>query len=121
MHHSQIQSGLENDPLWYKDAIIYEAHVRAFSDSNADGMGDFRGLAEKLNYLEDLGVTAIWLLPFFPSPWKDDGYDISDFRSVHPAYGTLRDFQFFLKEAHRRGPFPTSLTSILISLWSGEP
>ncbi len=103
MHHSQIQSGLENDPLWYKDAIIYEAHVRAFSDSNADGMGDFRGLAEKLSYLEDLGVTAIWLLPFFPSPWKDDGYDISDFRSVHPAYGTLRDFQFFLKEAHRRG------------------
>jgi len=103
MHHSQIQSGLENDPLWYKDAIIYEAHVRAFSDSNADGMGDFRGLAEKLDYLDDLGITAIWLLPFFPSPWKDDGYDISDFRSVHSAYGTLRDFQFFLKEAHRRG------------------
>src|SRR5438270_83245 len=92
----------QNDPLWYKDAIIYEAHVRAFYDSNADGMGDFRGLAEKLDYLEDLGVTAIWLLPFFPSPWKDDGYDISDFRTVHPAYGTLRDFQLFLKEAHRR-------------------
>src|SRR5579883_1999156 len=91
-----------NDPLWYKDAIIYEVHVRAFYDSNADGMGDFRGLAEKLDYLENLGVTAIWLLPFFPSPWKDDGYDISDFRSVHPAYGTLRDFQHFLREAHRR-------------------
>jgi len=103
MHHSQILSGLEDDPLWYKDAIIYEAHVRAFHDSNGDGMGDFRGLAEKLDYLEDLGVTAIWLLPFFPSPWKDDGYDISDFRSVHPAYGTLRDFQAFLREAHRRG------------------
>jgi maltose alpha-D-glucosyltransferase / alpha-amylase len=103
MHHSQILSGLEDDPLWYKDAIIYEAHVRAFYDSNADGMGDFRGLAEKLDYLEDLGVTAIWLLPFFPSPWKDDGYDISDFRNVHPAYGTLRDFQGFLREAHRRG------------------
>ncbi len=103
MHPSQILSGLEDDPLWYKDAIIYEAHVRAFYDSNADGMGDFRGLAEKLDYLEDLGVTAIWLLPFFPSPWKDDGYDISDFRSVHPAYGTLRDFQTFLREAHRRG------------------
>ena len=102
MHHSQILSGLEDDPLWYKDAIIYEAHVRAFYDSNADGMGDFRGLAEKLDYLEDLGVTVIWLLPFFPSPWKDDGYDISDFRNVHPAYGTLRDFQVFLKEAHRR-------------------
>jgi maltose alpha-D-glucosyltransferase/alpha-amylase len=91
------------DPLWYKDAVIYEAHVRAFRDSNGDGMGDFRGLAEKLDYLEDLGVTAIWLLPFFPSPWKDDGYDIADFRNVHPAYGTLRDFQHFLKEAHRRG------------------
>ncbi len=101
--HSQILSGLEDDPLWYKDAIIYELHVRAFSDKNADGMGDFRGLAEKLDYLEDLGVTAIWLLPFCPSPWKDDGYDISDFRNVHPAYGTLRDFQNFLREAHRRG------------------
>ena len=67
---------LQSDPLWYKDAIIYEFHVRAFSDSNGDGMGDFRGLGEKLDYLEDLGVTAIWLLPFFPSPWKDDGYDI---------------------------------------------
>ncbi|MDQ2776423.1 MAG: maltose alpha-D-glucosyltransferase [Acidobacteriota bacterium] len=103
MHHSQTLSGLEDDPLWYKDAIIYEAHVRAFSDSNGDGMGDFRGLAEKLDYLEDLGITAIWLLPFFPSPWKDDGYDIADFRTVHPAYGTLRDFQSFLKEAHRCG------------------
>ncbi|MCU1295348.1 MAG: alpha amylase, catalytic subdomain [Bryobacterales bacterium] len=103
MHQSQTLSGLENDPLWYKDAIIYEAHVRAFYDSNGDGMGDFRGLAQKLDYLEDLGVTAIWLLPFFPSPWKDDGYDIADFRSVHPSYGTLKDFQQFLREAHRRG------------------
>ncbi len=103
MQHSHNTDTTNNDPLWYKDAIIYEAHVRAFYDSNADGMGDFRGLAEKLDYLEDLGVTAIWLLPFFPSPWKDDGYDISDFRSVHPAYGTLRDFQHFMREAHRRG------------------
>ncbi|MBV8073317.1 MAG: maltose alpha-D-glucosyltransferase [Acidobacteriaceae bacterium] len=103
MHNSHPNSALISDPLWYKDAIIYEAHVRAFYDSNADGMGDFRGLADKLDYLEDLGVTAIWLLPFFPSPWKDDGYDIADFRSVHPAYGTMRDFQLFLKEAHRRG------------------
>ncbi|MFL6465311.1 MAG: maltose alpha-D-glucosyltransferase [Bryobacteraceae bacterium] len=102
MQHSPTSNGLQGDPLWYKDAIIYEAHVRAFYDSNADGMGDFRGLAEKLDYLEDLGVTAIWLLPFFPSPWKDDGYDISDFREVHPAYGNLRDFQYFLREAHRR-------------------
>ncbi len=103
MQHSQIGNSKDHDPLWYKDAIIYEAHVRAFYDSNADGMGDFRGLAEKLDYLEGLGVTAIWLLPFFPSPWKDDGYDISDFRSVHPAYGTMRDFQHFMREAHRRG------------------
>lgn len=91
------------DPLWYKDAIIYELHVRAFRDSNGDGMGDFRGLAEKLDYLQDLGVDTIWLLPFSPSPWRDDGYDIADYNDVHPAYGTLRDFQAFLKEAHRRG------------------
>ena len=92
-----------SDPLWYKDAIIYELHVRAFRDSNGDGMGDFRGLAEKLDYLQDLGVDTIWLLPFSPSPWKDDGYDIADYNDVHPAYGTVRDFQLFLREAHRRG------------------
>ena len=91
------------DPLWYKDAIIYELHVRAFRDSNGDGMGDFRGLTEKLDYLQDLGVDTIWLLPFSSSPWRDDGYDISDYNDVHPAYGTLRDFQSFLREAHRRG------------------
>ena len=103
MQKKALKNVLEGDSLWYKDAILYELHVRAFYDSNADGMGDFRGLGEKLDYLEDLGVTAIWLLPFFPSPWKDDGYDIADFRDVHPAYGNLRDFQTFLKEAHRRG------------------
>ncbi|MEW5978682.1 MAG: maltose alpha-D-glucosyltransferase [Acidobacteriota bacterium] len=91
------------DPLWFKDAIIYEAHIRAFADSDADGMGDFRGFASKLDYLQELGVTAIWILPFYPSPWKDDGYDISDYTQVHPAYGTLSDFKFFLREAHRRG------------------
>ena len=94
---------LEDDPLWYKDAVIYELHVRAFRDSNGDGMGDFRGLAEKLDYLQDLGVTTIWLLPFSPSPWKDDGYDIADYTDVHPAYGSLDDFKLFLNEAHRRG------------------
>jgi maltose alpha-D-glucosyltransferase/alpha-amylase len=94
---------LENDPLWYKDAVIYEAHVRAFADSNDDGLGDFQGLSQKLDYLQDLGVTAIWLLPFCPSPWRDDGYDTSDYMNVHPAYGTLRDFQAFLREAHGRG------------------
>ncbi len=89
--------------FWYKDAIIYEVHVRAFYDSNADGIGDFPGLISKLDYIQDLGVTAIWLLPFYPSPLKDDGYDIADYFDVHPAYGTLRDFKKFLREAHRRG------------------
>jgi maltose alpha-D-glucosyltransferase/alpha-amylase len=94
---------LVDDPLWYKDAIIYELHVRAFSDSNADGIGDFRGLTEKLDYLQDLGVTAIWLLPFYPSPLLDDGYDIANYTAVHPAYGHLRDARTFIREAHRRG------------------
>ena len=90
------------DPLWYKDAIIYELHVKAFLDSNADGIGDFRGLTDKLDYLQDLGVTALWLLPMYPSPLKDDGYDISDYLDIHKDYGTLKDFQAFLNEAHRR-------------------
>jgi maltose alpha-D-glucosyltransferase/alpha-amylase len=94
---------LQDDPLWYKDAIIYQLHVKAFHDSNGDGVGDFRGLLQKLDYLQELGVTAIWLLPFYPSPQKDDGYDIGDYYSVHPNYGTLEDFKEFLNEAHRRG------------------
>lgn len=93
----------DDDALWYKDAILYELHVRAFYDNNGDGIGDFRGLAEKLDYLQDLGVTAIWLLPFYPSPLRDDGYDIADYTGVHPAYGTLADFKAFLREAHSRG------------------
>src|ERR1700744_4552852 len=88
---------------WYKDAIIYEVHVRAFHDGNGDGIGDFRGLIEKLDYLQSLGVTALWVLPFYPSPLRDDGYDSSDYRQIHPSYGTLRDFRTFLREAHRRG------------------
>src|SRR5215207_2288680 len=90
------------DLLWYKDAIIYELHVRSFFDSNADGIGDFPGLTQKLDYLADLGVTAIWLLPFYPSPLKDDGYDIADYRTVHPDYGDLRQFRRFLDAAHAR-------------------
>jgi maltose alpha-D-glucosyltransferase/alpha-amylase len=90
-------------PLWYKDAVVYQLHVKAFCDSDGDGMGDFKGLTKKLDYLQDLGVTAIWLLPFCPSPLKDDGYDIADYMGVHPAYGTLKDFRIFLREAHRRG------------------
>ena len=94
---------LSPNVTWYKDAIIYEVHVRAFFDSVTDGIGDFGGLTQKLDYLQDLGVTAIWLLPFCPSPLRDDGYDISNYTDVHPAYGTLKDFQRFLREAHRRG------------------
>src|SRR5215831_7692010 len=93
---------LPDDPLWYKDAIIYETHVRTFYDSNNDGIGDFRGLTLKLDYLQELGITCIWLLPFFPSPLRDDGYDISDYLNVHPSYGTLDDFQAFLSAAHDR-------------------
>jgi maltose alpha-D-glucosyltransferase/alpha-amylase len=94
---------LQQEPLWYKDAIVYELHVKAFCDSNGDGIGDFKGLTGKLDYLQDLGVTALWLLPFFPSPLRDDGYDISDYVGIHPAYGTIRDFREFLRQAHRRG------------------
>src|ERR1700733_916458 len=97
------QRGSAADPLWYKDALIYELHVRAFKNSNADGIGDFPGLMQKLDYLQDLGVTCLWLLPFFPSPLRDDGYDISDYLGVHPMYGTIEDFQAFLKAAHDRG------------------
>ena len=89
------------DPLWYKDAIIYELHVRAFLDSNNDGIGDFPGLLSRLDYLQDLGVTCIWLLPFFPSPLRDDGYDISNYVEVNPSYGTLSDFKSFLDAAHQ--------------------
>ncbi|MGO9559085.1 MAG: maltose alpha-D-glucosyltransferase [Acidimicrobiales bacterium] len=92
----------EDTPQWYKDAVIYELHVRAFADSNADGRGDFKGLAAHLDYLHQLGVTAIWLLPFYPSPLRDDGYDIADYTNIHPDYGTLADFRRFVEEAHRR-------------------
>jgi maltose alpha-D-glucosyltransferase/alpha-amylase len=95
--------GSAADPLWYKDAIIYELHVKAFMDGNNDGIGDFQGLLSKLDYVQDLGVTCLWLLPFFPSPLRDDGYDISDYLSVHPNYGTMEDFREFLSQAHARG------------------
>jgi maltose alpha-D-glucosyltransferase/alpha-amylase len=96
------KTGSALDPLWYKDAIIYELHVRAFKDSNGDGIGDFPGLIQKMDYLQDLGVTCLWLLPFFPSPLKDDGYDISDYVNVHSMYGTMDDFGVFLTAAHDR-------------------
>src|SRR5262252_8159335 len=99
----RIVLALPKVPLWYKDAVIYQVHVRAMYDRNGDGIGDFRGLAEKLDYLQELGISAIWLMPFFPSPLRDDGYDISDYRSVHPSYGTLEDVQLFLRAARDRG------------------
>jgi maltose alpha-D-glucosyltransferase/alpha-amylase len=94
---------MDRQPLWYKDAVIYQLHVRAYADSNGDGIGDFAGLATKLDYVRDLGATAIWLLPFYPSPLRDDGYDIADYGDVNPSYGTLADFKSFLREAHERG------------------
>ncbi len=99
---SKAQRISSADPLWFKDAIIYQLHVRAFCDANGDGIGDFKGLTEKLDYVRDLGVTAIWLQPFFASPLKDDGYDIADYLKVNPTYGTLRDVDVFLREAHAR-------------------
>jgi maltose alpha-D-glucosyltransferase/alpha-amylase len=94
---------LLQDPLWFKDAVVYETHVKAFRDANGDGIGDFPGLVEKLDYLEELGITCLWLLPFYPSPLRDDGYDIADYKGVHPSYGTLDDFRLLVREAHRRG------------------
>jgi maltose alpha-D-glucosyltransferase/alpha-amylase len=94
---------LKEDPLWYKDAIIYELHVKTFFDSNGDGIGDFPGLISKLDYLQELGVNTLWLMPFYPSPGRDDGYDISDYHNVHPAVGEMADFRRFIEEAHRRG------------------
>ncbi len=90
------------DKLWYKDAVIYQLHVRTFCDSDGNGIGDFRGLTNKLDYLQELGINAIWLLPFYPSPLRDDGYDISDYTSVNPTYGTIEDFKTFLAAAHSR-------------------
>jgi maltose alpha-D-glucosyltransferase / alpha-amylase len=91
-------NNLENDnPLWYKDAIIYQLHVRSFYDSNGDGIGDFKGLIQKLDYVQSLGVNTLWLLPFYPSPLRDGGYDIADFTNIHPSYGTLADFKRFVR------------------------
>ena len=95
-------TALQPDPLWYKDAVIYQLHIKSFFDSNNDGVGDFPGLIAKLDYIAELGVTAIWLLPFYPSPRRDDGYDIAEYRDVHPEYGTLAD----VRALHRGGACP---------------
>src|SRR5258708_20186635 len=94
---------LDADELWYTDAIIYKLHVKALADSNNDGIGDFAGLTEKLGYLQELGVTALWLLPFYPSPGRDDGYDIADYGAINADFGTMKDFKRFIQEAKRRG------------------
>jgi maltose alpha-D-glucosyltransferase/alpha-amylase len=96
-------SSHEEDPLWYKDAVIYQLHVKSFFDANNDGIGDFAGLISKLDYIAEIGVTAIWLLPFYPSPRRDDGYDIAEYRDVHPEYGKMEDVRRFISEAHKRG------------------
>ena len=90
------------DDLWYKTAIFYEISLKSYRDSNSDGIGDFQGLIQKLDYLKELGIDCIWLLPFYPSPWKDDGYDVSDYSAIHPAFGTMEDFELLLKECHKR-------------------
>src|SRR6202048_2733078 len=95
-------TALDGDELWYKDAIIYQLHVKAFADSNNDGIGDFAGLTEKLDYLQDLGVTALWLLPSYPAPGRDVGYDIFDSRHITPDFGTMQNFRRFMQEARRR-------------------
>jgi maltose alpha-D-glucosyltransferase/alpha-amylase len=103
MRRKYVIPPFPDNPLWYKDAMIYELHVRSFYDSNGDGIGDFPGLIQKLDYLEELGVNTLWLLPFYPSPLKDDGYDISDYYNINPVYGQMDHFETFLNEAHRHG------------------
>ncbi len=107
MNHSMSRNAPKltpiEDPLWYKDAVVYQLHVKSFFDANNDGVGDFKGLLQKLDYVAELGVTAVWLLPFYPSPRRDDGYDIADYRGVHPEYGSLADVRKFIHEAHQRG------------------
>ena len=98
-----VVDALGNDPLWFKDAVIYQLHVKSFRDSSGDGIGDFAGLVSKLDYLQELGVSALWLLPFYPSPLRDDGYDIADFTAINPSYGTMRDVRRLLRDAHARG------------------
>jgi len=99
---SAVEAQSHEDAYWYKDAVIYQLHIKAFVDSNDDGFGDFRGLTSKLDYIKDLGVNTVWLLPFYPSPMRDDGYDVADYHNIHPQYGTRNDFRQFVREAHRR-------------------
>src|SRR3546814_2006863 len=103
VHEAPSNTAFTDDPLWYKDAVIYQLHVKSFCDGNGDGIGDFAGLIDKLDYIAELGVNTVWLLPFYPSPRRDDGYDIAEYRGVHPDYGSLADARRFVQEAHKRG------------------
>src|SRR5690606_3582319 len=103
MPKARKTQAFSQDPLWYKDAIIYQVHVKSFFDANTDGIGDFAGLTAKLDYIAALGVNTLWLLPFYPSPRRDDGYDIGEYKAVSPDYGTLAEARRFVEEAHRRG------------------
>src|SRR6476620_994918 len=100
--HDRVRPMIDDDSLWYKDAIIYQLHIKSYRDSNADGFGDFRGLIEKLDHIQQLGANTIWLLPFYPSPLKDDGYDIAAYEEINPTYGTVNDFRAFMEAAHAR-------------------
>ena len=97
------QNALGPDPQWYRDAVVYQLHIRSYADGNGDGIGDLPGLIKHLDHLQDLGATAVWVLPFYPSPLRDGGYDIADYTGVNPEYGTMRDFRRFVAEAHKRG------------------
>ena len=98
-----MTGGTGENPLWFKEAVVYQLHVKSFYDSNGDGIGDLRGVLDKIGYLKSLGVTVLWLLPFYPSPLRDDGYDIAEYMGVHGDYGNMQDFRLFLKEAHAQG------------------
>jgi trehalose synthase len=113
-----VEIDTSDDPLWYRDAVIYQLNVKAFFDSNNDGMGDFQGVTAKLDYVKDLGVNTIWLMPFYPSPLRDDGYDIAEYEDVHPQYGTLADFREMMAEAHKRGL--RVITELVINHTSSE-
>lgn len=100
---SVVNAANRDDPQWYKDAVVYQLHIKSFFDANNDGVGDFPGLMQKLDYIAQLGVDTIWVLPFYPSPRRDDGYDIADYRGIHADYGTMQDMRAFVKAAHERG------------------
>ncbi|HUD50302.1 alpha-amylase family glycosyl hydrolase, partial [Parvibaculum sp.] len=100
---ASVKVPLNDDPLWYKDAVVYQLHPKSFFDANGDGIGDFPGLIQKLDYIAELGVDTLWLLPFYPSPRLDDGYDIAAYKDVHPDYGVMADVRHFVKQAHARG------------------